>query len=47
VIFVTKAGLPDGIFGYQKSNFWFILEGLEVEILSYFTAIWCIIHIAI
>jgi hypothetical protein len=41
------AGLPDGVFSYQKSQFWYSLEGLGMEIvgilyghLEYFTTFW-------
>jgi hypothetical protein len=27
--FEPKAGLPDGIFSYQKVQFWYIVEGME------------------
>jgi hypothetical protein len=44
---VRGAGLPDGLFSYQKSKFGNILEGLGMEKigvfydhLEYFTAIW-------
>jgi hypothetical protein len=26
-----NAGLPDGLFAFQKAKFWYILEGLEIE----------------
>jgi hypothetical protein len=29
-------GVPDGIFSYQKSHFWLIFEGLQMEILGIF-----------
>jgi hypothetical protein len=42
----AQAGLPDGIFSYQKSQFWYIFEELATEDdsifcehLVYFTAI--------
>jgi hypothetical protein len=28
--------VPDGIFSYQKSHFWLIFEGLQMEILGIF-----------
>jgi uncharacterized membrane protein len=41
------AGLPDGIFAYQKFQFGYILEGLGMEIVGIFygnsTAIWFIL----
>jgi hypothetical protein len=51
---MKKAGLPDGIFAYQKSQFANIPEGFEMEIfglfyghLQYFTAIWCAYFVVI
>jgi hypothetical protein len=48
---LSKPGLPDGIFAYQKSPFGNILEGLEIEIVGIctylqpfvFKAIWYIL----
>jgi hypothetical protein len=44
---MNQSGLPDGLFLNQKSQFWYILEGLEMENvfifddqLEYFIAIW-------
>jgi hypothetical protein len=28
---LARAGLPDGIYAYKKSQFWYILEGFEME----------------
>jgi hypothetical protein len=37
--------LPDGIFSFEKSQFWYILEGLRMEIcLLYFMAVNCILR---
>jgi hypothetical protein len=51
---VSTAGLPDGIFAYQKSNFGNILEGLGMDNvgifychLVYFIAIWYILPFGI
>jgi hypothetical protein len=27
----STIGLPDGVFAYQKTKFWFIFEGLEMK----------------
>jgi hypothetical protein len=47
---MASAGLPDGMFAYQKFRFWYIFEGLEVENCGtlnnhseYFTATWYIL----
>jgi hypothetical protein len=32
--------LPDGIFSYQTLNFWYTLEGLEMENYHIFMTIW-------
>jgi hypothetical protein len=41
IITITPpAGLPDGIFGNQNSQFGYILEGHEMEMLVHFMAIW-------
>jgi hypothetical protein len=34
--FESKTGLPDGIFSYQKSQFGYMLEGLEMENVGIF-----------
>jgi hypothetical protein len=34
------AGLPDGIFSNQKSQFWYIFGAIEWKMLVYFMAIW-------
>jgi hypothetical protein len=44
--------LPDGIFSNQKSQFGSILDGLLMEDVGifmaiYFSAKWCILHLAI
>jgi SOS-response transcriptional repressor LexA len=46
----TPAGLPDGIFSSQKSQFWLLLEGLAMEDvgifhghLVHFPAVWYIL----
>jgi hypothetical protein len=31
------------ILSYQKSLFWYLFEGLGMEILIYFMAIWCLL----
>jgi hypothetical protein len=36
----SDAGLPDGLFLDQKSQFGYILDGLGMEMLAYFTAFW-------
>jgi hypothetical protein len=48
--FVSDAGMPDGLFPYQKSQFGYISEGLRLEFLDvryghleYFTDIWDIL----
>jgi hypothetical protein len=48
--FSSRAGLPDGIFSNQKSQFGKILEGLAMELvglfdshLVYSSAIWCML----
>jgi hypothetical protein len=41
-----KSGLQDGIFSYQKYQFWYILEGLVMEItLVYFMTSWYFVAI--
>jgi hypothetical protein len=35
---ICVAGLPDGIFSYQKSQFLYILEGLGIERFGIFLA---------
>jgi hypothetical protein len=40
---VTKTGLPDGIFSNQKSQFGKLLEGLAMEDVGIFIAIWYIL----
>jgi hypothetical protein len=52
---VLQAGLPDGLFSYQKSQFGYILDGLGMEIVGifyehfeYYMRIWYILrHIGI
>jgi hypothetical protein len=34
-VIAAKAGLPDGIFAHPKSQFWYILKGLEMEKMVY------------
>jgi hypothetical protein len=48
---VSLAGLPDGLFSNQKSQFGYILEGLKLENVyiicghsEYFTGIWDILR---
>jgi hypothetical protein len=38
--FQAQAGLPDGLFANQKSQFGQVFEGLRLEMLIYFIAIW-------
>jgi hypothetical protein len=46
----TESGLPDYLFAYQKSQFWYILDGLGVENvcilhfnLVYFVVVWYVV----
>jgi hypothetical protein len=41
ILLVTlNKGLADGIFSYQKSQFWYILENLGMENFGTFKAVW-------
>jgi hypothetical protein len=39
---IFQPGLPDGIFAYQKYQFWYILEGLGMENVGVVISIWYI-----
>jgi hypothetical protein len=34
----TNPGLPDGIISYQKSQFWYIWEGLGIQNVGIFSS---------
>jgi predicted nucleotide-binding protein (sugar kinase/HSP70/actin superfamily) len=39
-----RTGLPDGIFLYPKSRFWYTyFEGLGMEIVEIFMSIWIVV----